>query len=1078
MKSRKIIILVNLFIIFLLLVNSKSFTQPLAFGKEKFIGNVFGFSGVPMKFDDYWNQITPENNTKWGVVEGARNVYNWSRVDEIYNYAKQRGYPFKFHTLVWGQQYPNWITSLSLEEQREEVEEWIRLVGERYPEIDMIDVVNEPLPNHAPAPYREALGGAGKTGWDWVIQAFEWARKYIPKAKLILNDYNIINDTYNTTQLLNIVNLLKQRNLIDGIGIQGHRFELESASINTLKSNLDRLAATGLPIYISEFDLGNLGDSGAPDDNKQLELYKKIFPLLWEHPGVKGITFWGYIEGQIWQRTAFLLRTDGTERPALKWLREYLTSKNTFRSISSGNWDDVNVWEEYDGNNWIKPATKFPNLKDDLIIIQDGHTVTFTTKDSVDQLSIAKGGKLIITKDAELFVKDGISVDLTVDGIIENYGTFDKDSSALISFREGSKYFHMMDGGLIPLALWAMGSTIEFDSVKSTTPQNINQNFYNVIWNCTNQNSPVALGWYGNTIGGNVNIVSTGSSKLLLCDPLRTSFDVEVTILGDLNLIGGELSAQIPIVEYSSVIINLYGNLNITGGKFLLNPEEHTNVIIDIFGPYSQNEVPYKGTIWLIKQGNVSIKNATVGNYYNGKIEFARKGGTQTLNLDNVEYIRGGLSIEVDSSVTLNFGTEELKGEGSFILKKGAALQTSHPLGIDGAINVTGDIFLSTDAGYIFSGNEAQITGNSLPDSVNTLVIDNNGLILSKNVFIKNLLEIKRGRLSLGGNKLYYGDNSTLKYSGTSSQTTGDEEFPEFNGPKNVLITNISAGVTLHASRKIDGKLELQGKLKLGNNNLEVKEAISGGTTKYVITDGSGELRIPVGDLEMLFPVGTATAYAPVWIENKGEKDVIGVQIKDDKTPASAGGRVLVKWIINENVSGGGNYTLKFGWVITLEDATFRQNRNANAYIFNLIDTTEAGAGAYEREFSRQPYTIKRSGIDKLGIFAVGKFKTVVDVSDVVVQNNFYLSQNYPNPFNPSTKIRYILGKPSKVKMIIYNILGQEIKTLINSYQAQGEYEITWDAKDNFYRDVESGVYFYRLITDNQVFQKKMILIR
>ena len=64
------------------------------------------------------------------------------------------------------------------------------------------------------------------------------------------------------------------------LSVQGHRFELERADTNVLKRNLDRLAATGLPIYISEFDLGNLGNSGTPDDEQQLQLYKKIFHYI------------------------------------------------------------------------------------------------------------------------------------------------------------------------------------------------------------------------------------------------------------------------------------------------------------------------------------------------------------------------------------------------------------------------------------------------------------------------------------------------------------------------------------------------------------------------------------------------------------------------------------------------------------------------------------------------------------------------------------------------------------------------------------------------------------------------------
>ena len=114
----------------------------------------------------------------------------------------------------------------------------------------------------------------------------------MPSAKLLLNDYGIINDNSATTSYLKIINLLKDRNLIDGIGVQGHRFELERADTTVMRKNLDRLAATGLPVYISEFDLGNLGNTGTPDDDQQLQLYKKIFPVLSQRSWVKLLILW------------------------------------------------------------------------------------------------------------------------------------------------------------------------------------------------------------------------------------------------------------------------------------------------------------------------------------------------------------------------------------------------------------------------------------------------------------------------------------------------------------------------------------------------------------------------------------------------------------------------------------------------------------------------------------------------------------------------------------------------------------------------------------------------------------------
>jgi endo-1,4-beta-xylanase len=176
--------------------------------------------------------------------------------------------------------------------------------------------VNEPI--NAQPPYKQALGGNGETGWDWVIWAFEKAREYCPDARLILNEYNVLHSSTNINKMIEIINLLKERDLIDAIGIQGHYFELRYYSITALKNGLDKLAETGLPIYISEFEINE------EDDDVQVQGYQKYFPLLWEHPGVHGITQWGYIQDAIWQTNGYLIRRDGSERPAMEWLRDYL----------------------------------------------------------------------------------------------------------------------------------------------------------------------------------------------------------------------------------------------------------------------------------------------------------------------------------------------------------------------------------------------------------------------------------------------------------------------------------------------------------------------------------------------------------------------------------------------------------------------------------------------------------------------------------------------------------------------------------------------------------------------------------
>jgi glycosidase len=85
----------------------------------------------------------------------------------------------------------------------------------------------------------------------------------------------------------------------------------------------------------------------------------------------------------------------------------------------------------------------------------------------------------------------------------------------------------------------------------------------------------------------------------------------------------------------------------------------------------------------------------------------------------------------------------------------------------------------------------------------------------------------------------------------------------------------------------------------------------------------------------------------------------------------------------------------------------------------------------------------------------------------------YTLSQNYPNPFNPATVIDYSISQPSEVKIVVYDILGREIKTLVNEFKQTGNYKISFDAAN-----ISSGIYFYKLMTDKFVATKKMVLVK
>jgi hypothetical protein len=88
------------------------------------------------------------------------------------------------------------------------------------------------------------------------------------------------------------------------------------------------------------------------------------------------------------------------------------------------------------------------------------------------------------------------------------------------------------------------------------------------------------------------------------------------------------------------------------------------------------------------------------------------------------------------------------------------------------------------------------------------------------------------------------------------------------------------------------------------------------------------------------------------------------------------------------------------------------------------------------------------------------------------------LSQNYPNPFNPTTNFEYTLNRKSKIKVEVFNELGQLVTTLVDGIAEAGNYQLSWNGKSSSGTTVSSGTYFYRLYTDGVVQTKKMIMIK
>lgn len=303
----------------------------LSSNPDKFLGNITTGWNNSMDtngliYHNLWNQVTPENASKWGSVEGTRGSFNWG-CDTPFNYAQKWGFTYKFHAFVWGAQYPNWFSSnLSIKERYAAILNWFDHIRDKYPTLPMIDVVNEAVGTHQPGNplMKESLGGGGKTGFDWLINAFELAHERYPDAILIYNDFNTFQ--WNTNEYIELVRTLRDAGApIDAYGCQSHdmlNLDKTVLSFSSFKASMDKLHnELMMPMYSTEYDVSST------DDDIQLKAYSEQIPYMWEKDYCAGITLWGYIYGSTWDQAPYSgIIKNGKERKAMTWLREYMAS--------------------------------------------------------------------------------------------------------------------------------------------------------------------------------------------------------------------------------------------------------------------------------------------------------------------------------------------------------------------------------------------------------------------------------------------------------------------------------------------------------------------------------------------------------------------------------------------------------------------------------------------------------------------------------------------------------------------------------------------------------------------------------
>jgi len=174
--------------------------------------------------------------------------------------------------------------------------------------------------------------------------------------------------------------------------------------------------------------------------------------------------------------------------------------------------------------------------------------------------------------------------------------------------------------------------------------------------------------------------------------------------------------------------------------------------------------------------------------------------------------------------------------------------------------------------------------------------------------------------------------------------------------------------------------------------------------------------------------------------------------------------------IFYQNYIGSQTGEIKVDGVTVISDLALESDADSTG-LDVLSDTFNMTAGSHA-------ITLTGSNINVDYVQLVQE-KTVSSIRpDSNIPQGYALKQNYPNPFNPTTTINYSISKNENIKLIIYNVLGQEVKTLVNRNQPAGSYMVIWDGTSDTGFQVSTGIYFCKMITPEFTKTKKMMLLK
>ncbi|MCK6606623.1 MAG: T9SS type A sorting domain-containing protein [Ignavibacteriaceae bacterium] len=476
-------------------------------------------------------------------------------------------------------------------------------------------------------------------------------------------------------------------------------------------------------------------------------------------------------------------------------------------------------------------------------------------------------------------------------------------------------------------------------------------------------------------------------------------------------------------------------------------------------------------------------------------------GGTLNISGENLRTGNTG-TITIGSGGTLICGTGavgEFGGTSNFVLSSGGNIQIGSTDGITTS-GATGNIqtdnrTYSTTANYTYNGSSAQATGNGLTAANNLTINNSSGVTLSSSLSeVAGTLTVSSGDLDLNGNTITLGSSATLSETagntvkGTSgviqtTRTLNNLDAVNVAGLGATITTAANMGSTTiqrgHAARTGNGKTSilryydiapdnntgLNATLVFNYDESELNSKPEANLVLFRSTNGT-DWTYRGGNVDAGANTITLSGIDAFSIWTAGDSDnPLPVELTSF-TARMTGTNVKLNWATVSEIDNFG-FEIERTLVTEGQDNTFSKigfvEGNGTVYTpkeYTWIDNTVNRPGKYQ-------YRLKQ--IDTDGDFEYS------DAVEVVFEapKSFELSQNYPNPFNPSTRISFTVPADSRVKISVFNGVGELIKVLEDGIREAGYHSVVFDAAS-----LPSGMYYYRLEAGDFVQSRKMLLIK